>query len=112
MSEKFANLPNSKGHYVKTRVPQYVLNILENVRPAMPYEIGRWGLDVFVLQGVNPIRPDYGVPDDLDKLEKWVMRYHADFKTIYINRARKHYYGAFVLTDPVQLQLQKAGLLS
>lgn len=117
-------LPNKKGAYRETRIPNYILEILENVRPCKGVEIGHYGLYTYFLRGVNPIRPCYGIPNDLRRLEAWAKRYHADFKIMYepgfrvtptgyvrINSQPKNYYGIFQLTDPVAHQLEKAGVL-
>ncbi|MDR2558690.1 MAG: hypothetical protein LBC86_03985 [Oscillospiraceae bacterium] len=107
-----AYLPNlKKGHFYKMRIPQYVLDILENVKPTQGHDIGRFGLDTYRLRGVNPVRPGYGIKADMEKLGAWVERYGADFEIIYFCDTPKNYYGIFKMTDPVAHGLEKVGLL-
>lgn len=96
-------LPNKNGNYKQVKLPNYIVEILKNVRNVSDY--------TFRLSGVNPVRPAYGVEADLKKLEKWAKRYYADFKILKINSAPKNYYGLFFMTDPVCHQLEKIGYL-
>jgi hypothetical protein len=98
-----ALLPNKDGNYHPTRVPAYILSILENVTHEYDY--------IYRLNGVNAVRPAYGIESDLQRLEKWVKRYYADFEIKRINKSPKNYYGIFLMTDPVCFQLEKAGIL-
>jgi hypothetical protein len=98
-----AYLPNKEGNYKPVKVPQYIQNILENVTHEYDY--------TYHLNGVNAVRPAYGIEADLNKLEAWVKRYFADFTIKAIHKEPKNYYGVFEMTDPVCYQLEKVGLL-
>lgn len=99
----YVYLPNKDGAYHSVRVPQYVKDILANVKPMYDY--------TYRLTGVNPQRPGYGIKEDLAKLEAWVTRFHSDFKVKRVNEDRKNYFGVFEMTDPVAHQLENARLI-
>lgn len=101
--EVIAYLPNKEGNYKPTRIPDYIRSILENVTHEYDY--------TYRLNGVNSVRPAYGIEADLQKLETWVKRYFADFEIKVIHKETKNYYGIFFMTDPVCNQLEKVGLL-
>lgn len=101
--DTYVYLPNKDGAFRSVRVPQYVKDILANVKPLYDY--------TYQLTGVNPIRPGYGIRDDLDKLEAWVKRFHSDFKVTKVVEQRKNYYGVFEMTDPIAHQLENARLI-
>jgi len=98
-----AYLPNKQGNYKPVKIPAYIRSILENVHNVGDY--------TYCLNGVNPIRPGYGIEADLKQLETWAKRYFADFKIKHINTSPKNYYGIFEMTDPVAHQLEKVGIL-
>lgn len=99
----YANLPNKNGNYVKTKIPQYVVDILKNVTLLYDYTLK--------LTGINPQRPAYGIEKDIEALKKWAKRYHTDFSVKSINKCPKNYYVLFEMFDPVVYQLEKIGLL-
>lgn len=65
-------LPNKEGNYKPVKLPKYIQSILENVKNEYDY--------TFRLKGVNSVRPAYGIESDLQKLEQWAKRYHADME--------------------------------
>ena len=98
-----AMLPDREGNYKPTKIPNYISAILKNVTHEYDY--------TYRLNGVNPMRPTYGIEADLNKLGTWAKRYYADFEVKAIHKFHKNYYGIFFMTDPVCLQLEKVGLL-
>ena len=100
----FTYLPNKNGDFKRVKLPEYLLDILENVTNE--------SLETYRLQGVNSIRPGYGVRSDIRKLEAWVTRFWSSFELLYVNESPKNYYGIFRMTDPVAHALEKCGLLA
>ena len=110
--DTYVYLPNKHGAYHSVRVPQYVKDILANVKHLYDY--------TYKLTGVNPVRPGYGIEDDLKKLEAWVAGYHSDFAVKKLNGHNRRRRGVdffittsalFEMTDPVAHQLENARLI-
>ncbi|MEG1083999.1 MAG: hypothetical protein RSE04_06115 [Hydrogenoanaerobacterium sp.] len=97
------SLPNKQGVYRPVVVPEYILDILENVSNQCLY--------TYKLFGVNPQRLNYGIRLDLEKLEAWAKRYGSNFEIKSIREETNNHYGIFKMTDPVASQLEKVGLI-
>lgn len=106
-----AILPDKNGQYKQTKIPQYIQDILKRVKHKYDY--------TFILYPKYRHGQNKTFRKDIEQLEKWVKRYHADFNIIedhnlYRSRTERQKginveYYIFEMTDPVLHQLEKAG---